>query len=124
MFESLSRISFDVSGHPVCSWHLPEEPAVRLSLLAPLLLASVALAQPPAAPAPRPINPYARGQAMLDAYLKDQVKRIEADCLNDLATKEAWEAKRPELRKQFLDMMGLHPLPPRTDLKATVTGTT
>jgi dienelactone hydrolase len=60
---------------------------------------------------------------MLDAYLRDQVKRIEADCLADLTTKEAWEKTRPELRRQFLDMMGLWPLPPKTDLKVTVTGT-
>jgi dienelactone hydrolase len=60
---------------------------------------------------------------MLDAYLKDQVKQIEAACLTDLSTREAWEKKRPELRRQFLDMMGLDPLPPKTDLKATVTGT-
>jgi dienelactone hydrolase len=95
---------------------------VRLSLAAVLLAASVAFAQPPRAPAPRPVNPYARGQAILDAYLKDQVRRIESNCLADLTTKEAWEKKRPELKRQFLDMMGLDPLPPKTDLKATITG--
>jgi hypothetical protein len=96
---------------------------VRPSFIALLLAASAALAQPPVAPAPRAINPYARGEKILDAYLKDQVKRIEADCLADLTTREAWEKRRPELRRQFLDMMGLDPLPPKTDLKATVTGT-
>ncbi len=96
---------------------------MRLSLAVLLLVASAALAQPPIAPAPRVFNPYARGEKMLDAYLKDQVKRIADDCLSDLTTKEAWEKKRPELRKQFLDMMGLWPLPPKTDLKATVVGT-
>jgi dienelactone hydrolase len=95
---------------------------VRLSLAAVLLLASVAVAQKPAAPAPRTVNPYDRGQKMLDAYLKDQVSRIEAQCLTDLTTKEAWEKKRPGLRRQFLDMMGLDPLPAKTDLKATITG--
>src|SRR5262252_2947282 len=88
-----------------------------------MLVASVAFAQPPTAPAPRSFSPYARGEKMLDAYLKDQVKGIASDCLADLTTKEAWEKRRPELRQQFLDMMGLWPLPPKTDLKATVVGT-
>jgi dienelactone hydrolase len=96
---------------------------VRFSLPALLLVASVAGAQPMLAPAPRPFNPYARGEKMLDAYLKDQVKRIDANCLTDLTTKAEWEKRRPELRRQFLEMMGLWPLPPKTDLKATVVGT-
>jgi dienelactone hydrolase len=97
---------------------------VRLSLLALLAASAVGVAQPPElGPRPRPFSPYARGEKMLDAYLRDQVKRIDAERLNDLTTKEAWEKKRPELRRQFLDMMGLWPLPPKTDLKATVTGT-
>jgi dienelactone hydrolase len=96
---------------------------VRLTLVAVLLLASFGFAQKPVAPGPRAVNPLERGEKMLDAYLKDQVERIEGNCLTDLSTKEAWEKKRPELLRQFLDMMGLDPLPTRTDLKAVVTGT-
>jgi hypothetical protein len=108
---------------------------VRLSLLTLLLIASAALAQAPksnlgkqAKTQPKTNPPgspavYARGEKMIDAYFRDRVKRIAADCLADLTTKEAWEKKRPALREQFFDMMGLSPLPPRTDLKATVTGT-
>jgi dienelactone hydrolase len=100
-----------------------EEPTVRFSIPALVLGVSVAVAQPPVAPAPHQFRPYARGETMLDAYLKDQVKRIEANCLADLTTQADWEKRRPELRRQFLDMMGLWPLPPKTDLKATVVGT-
>jgi dienelactone hydrolase len=70
----------------------------------------------------KPKPDYSRGQKLVDAYFKAQVKEIAAACLTDLTTKEAWEKRRPELRRQFLDMMGLWPLPPRTDLQATVTG--
>lgn len=78
----------------------------------------------PGADAPTSPKPdYSRGRKQLDAYFRHQVKQIEAGCLTDLTTKEAWEKKRPELRQQFLDMMGLWPLPPKTDLKATITGT-
>src|SRR5262249_44021104 len=67
---------------------------------------------------------YARGEKLLDDYLRHQVKQIEDSCLTDLTTKEEWEKRRPELRRQFFDMMGLWPLPKKTDLKATVTGKT
>ena len=63
------------------------------------------------------------GRAMIDAYFARQVKQISDNCLANLSTKEDWEKNRPELRRQFLEMMGLWPLPERTDLKATVTGT-
>jgi dienelactone hydrolase len=43
-------------------------------------------------------------------------------CLADVKTLEDWQRQRPELRRQFLEMMGLWPLPPRTDLKPVITG--
>ncbi|HEV3146536.1 MAG TPA: prolyl oligopeptidase family serine peptidase [Gemmataceae bacterium] len=78
------------------------------------------LAGPSAAAEPQP--DYTRGQKMLDAYFRRRVKQISDDCLKDINTKEEWEKRRPEYRRQFLDMIGLWPLPPRTDLKATITG--
>ncbi|MBN9120986.1 MAG: prolyl oligopeptidase family serine peptidase [Planctomycetes bacterium] len=66
---------------------------------------------------------HARGAALLDAYLKDQVKRVEDACLTDLTTRADWEKRRPVLRQQFFEMMGLWPLPQKSDLKATTTGT-
>ena len=60
---------------------------------------------------------------MIDHYFQMQVKQISDACLNDLTTKENWEKKRPEMRRQFLEMMGLWPLPEKTDLKATITST-
>jgi dienelactone hydrolase len=95
---------------------------MRLALLA-LLVALPVSAEPPVAPPPHPFSPYARGEKALDAYLREQVKRIENDCLTNLTTKADWEKRRPELRQQFLDMMGLWPLPPKTSLKPTVVGT-
>src|SRR5262245_47216257 len=38
-------------------------------------------------------------------------------------TKAEWEKVRPQLKREFLDMVGLSPLPEKTPLKATVTGT-
>jgi hypothetical protein len=64
----------------------------------------------------------ARGDRMRDAYFRQQVKRIADADLAGISTRADWEKKRPEYRRQFLDMLGLSPLPPRTDLHATVTG--
>ncbi len=97
---------------------------MRFSLLALLILGSPALAQQLVpAPPPHSVNPYSRGEQLLDAYLKDQVKRIAGDCLTHLTTREAWERERPELRRQFFEMMGLRPLPAKTHLQAVTTGT-
>src|SRR5260221_2729234 len=62
------------------------------------------------------------GQRMLDAYFRDQVRQISSACLADIKSRSDWEAKRPELRRQFLEMMGLWPLPARTALSPVITG--
>ncbi|HEX4608977.1 MAG TPA: prolyl oligopeptidase family serine peptidase, partial [Urbifossiella sp.] len=91
----------------------------RLSLAA---LTSLLLAAP--TPAQEPGPDYARNRKQLDAYFRAQVREINDLCLADLTTKDDWVKRRPELRQQFLDMMGLWPLPPRTDLKPVITATT
>jgi len=84
--------------------------------VAPFLLALLA--------SPAFAEDYSRGQKLMRDYFQDQVSQIEANCLTHLTTKAAWEKERVERRQQFFDMMGLWPLPPRTDLKAKITGTT
>jgi dienelactone hydrolase len=63
-----------------------------------------------------------RGDQMLEAYFRQQTKQIADACLRDIKSRADWEKKRPELRRQFLEMMGLWPLPPRTDLRPVITG--
>ena len=79
------------------------------------------------APAQRPKPPaskvYPRGQYVVDHFFAEQVKQVSDACLTNLTTRAAWEKERPERRRQFFEMMGLWPLPAKTDLKATVTGT-
>ena len=85
----------------------------RLALL--LLAALPGLAADPPKPLP--------GEAMIEKYLRAKVEGIAADPLKGVTTKAEWEKRRPELRKQFLGMMGLEPLPEPTKLNATITGT-
>jgi hypothetical protein len=66
---------------------------------------------------------FARGQRLVESQLRQEVQQLTDSCLADIHSREDWERKRPELRRQFLEMMGLWPLPPRTDLKPVITGT-
>jgi hypothetical protein len=72
--------------------------------------------------AAEPMADTSRGDKMLEEYFKREAQVVADGCLADVMTKADWEKQRPELRWQFLDMIGLWPLPPRTDLKPVVTG--
>jgi dienelactone hydrolase len=85
----------------------------------PLLL----LAMSPAADPPKSPTDTAKGDEAIHEYLAAEVKRLSDRFMDGAKTKAEWEAKRPKLKEQFLDMLGLWPLPERTPLKATVTGT-
>lgn len=74
-----------------------------------------------AAAADKPAEPT-RGDRMIAAYFETETKRIAEKSLADVRSKDDWLARRGEARRQLLEMLGLDPLPERTDLKATVTG--
>ncbi len=63
-----------------------------------------------------------RGEAIIENYFRKQAALISASCLKEYRTKAEWEKARPELRRQLLEMLGLDPLPARTDLKPVITG--
>lgn len=56
----------------------------------------------------------------------NQLKRLAAEmtakCLDDIRSLDDWKKRKPELRRQLLNMLGLDPLPKRTALKAQITG--
>lgn len=57
------------------------------------------------------------------AWLTDRAKALEKDFLPSVKTSADFEKLRPTLHQQFLDMLGLWPLPEKTPLKAALTGT-
>ncbi len=63
------------------------------------------------------------GDAMIQAYLKAKAIELDAKFGDDAESLEVWRSDRERLRGEYLDMLGLSPLPERGDLKATVTGT-
>jgi cephalosporin-C deacetylase-like acetyl esterase len=56
-------------------------------------------------------------------FLRRTTQRIADACLADVKTLDDWKRLRPKLREQLFEMLGLQPLPERTPLHATVTGT-
>jgi cephalosporin-C deacetylase-like acetyl esterase len=78
-------------------------------------------AAPPASPVAAS-NATERGDRMIAAYFEAETKRLEDACLADVKTLLDWNAGRAARRAELLEMLGLDPLPEKTDLKATVTG--
>src|SRR5262245_17884739 len=62
------------------------------------------------------------GDVMLENYLRSEVAMISERCLSDIKTRDDWEAKRGEYRRQLQDMLGLLPWPERGELHATIAG--
>jgi acetyl esterase/lipase len=58
----------------------------------------------------------------LDAYFRAQTDAIGSRCLADVRSLEDWQARRGEYRRQLQEMLGLWPLPERTDLQPVITG--
>src|SRR5436190_8973919 len=73
-----------------------------------------------AADAPNPKSSEA--DAMMNSFLKREAMRMDAEFLAGITSREQWEARRPELHQQYMEMLGLWPLPEKTPLDAQVTG--
>src|SRR4051812_49330145 len=58
----------------------------------------------------------------LQSYFAAKARKIATDSLRGIDTLDQWEAARPKYRAQLFEMLGLYPLPPKTDLHATITG--
>jgi dienelactone hydrolase len=69
---------------------------------------------------PMPTTP---GDAMIESHLILETRELNRRFLNGARSKGEWESQRELLKRQFFEMLGLWPLPERTALKATVTGT-
>lgn len=63
------------------------------------------------------------GAGLLRAFFEDELRTIRDRSPVRVGTLEAWNERRPELRRQLREMLGLWPEPPRTPLMTTVTAT-
>jgi dienelactone hydrolase len=80
-----------------------------------LVLVLGTFAQAPAQPKP--------GDVMIEKYLAAKTDELSKRVLDGATTRAEWEQRLPRLRREYFDMLGLWPLPEKTPLKATVTGT-
>ena len=76
----------------------------------------------PLAAADKQANTASVQEQALSAYFEQQVTAIEGQLEREVQTKEDWLAKKDEYRRQLAEMLGLDPMPPRTDLKPVITG--
>ena len=74
--------------------------------------------------AEQPLVNTERGDEMIAEYFQAETEKLRENCLVDTKTLEDWTKNRETYRQQLLEMLGLSPLPSRTDLKATITGNT
>jgi dienelactone hydrolase len=86
----------------------------------PTLFLTASLMSPAADPDPDAVK---RADEAIHKYLAAEAAKLSQKFMDGAKTKCEWEAKRPRLKQEFLDMLGLWPLPEKTPLKTTVTGT-
>src|SRR5688572_5528813 len=91
------------------------------SLLFVCLAWSAGLAQE-APKAEQPKLDTSRGDKMIAEYFRLETEKLQRNCLAEIETLDDWNAKKGEYRRQLLEMLGLDPLPEKTDLKPVVTG--
>ena len=59
---------------------------------------------------------------MFADYFRAETTRLAEASLAEIRTLDDWKSRRATYREQLLEMLGLSPLPERTDLKPVVTG--
>jgi dienelactone hydrolase len=63
------------------------------------------------------------GDLMIEKYLAAETDKLSKKFMDGARTLQEWQAKRPRLYQEYMDMLGLWPLPEKTPLKVTFTGT-
>jgi hypothetical protein len=63
------------------------------------------------------------GDRMIQEYLARQAEKLEGSWLEGVKSRADWEKLRPKYVEEYFYMLGLSPLPAKTPLEATVTGT-
>ena len=60
---------------------------------------------------------------MVNAFLKQEAARLDSKFLEGITNRQQWEARRAQLHQEYMEMLGLWPMPERTPLNAQVTDT-
>ncbi|MGI8601723.1 MAG: prolyl oligopeptidase family serine peptidase [Verrucomicrobiales bacterium] len=92
-------------------------PPKALLFFAPLFFAATACGADWSLPS------QAAPDKMLREYFDRRVSEIESKSAVTVKAPEEWPPFRERLRREFKEMLGLEPEPPRTDLRPVITGT-
>src|SRR6516162_4041194 len=63
------------------------------------------------------------GDALIERFLAADEERLSKRFMDGVTKLEDWEQRKPRLKQEYLEMLGLWPLPEKTPLNAKVTGT-
>src|ERR1700677_4368957 len=63
------------------------------------------------------------GDEMIYKYLCAETDKLSGKFLGGAKSIDEWKQNRPRHHQEYMDMLGLWPIPEKTPLKATVTGT-
>lgn len=89
---------------------------LMLATLVGVVAATGAFAQDKDKPKPLP------GDEMIYKYLCAETDKLSKKFMDGAKTLDEWQEKLPRLKREYMDMLGLWPIPEKTPLKATVTG--
>ena len=89
-----------------------------LSLLVPSLVCGGAMAQPYADP-----DRGEPGDIKIQRYLQREAEHIHGEFLQGVTSLAHWQELHDPRKQEYFHMLGLWPLPEKTPLEATVTGT-
>jgi dienelactone hydrolase len=62
------------------------------------------------------------GDEMIEKYLAAEADKLSKKFMDGAKSLDEWQKIRPRLYQEYMDMLGLWPIPEKTPLKATVTG--
>jgi len=62
------------------------------------------------------------GDRMLTEYFASETAALASRCLTNVQSREDWDRLKPIYRAELFEMLGLDPLPERSELKPVVTG--
>src|SRR5262245_25014140 len=91
-------------------------PTLHPILVAAVLSQGLVVGSPAATPDPDP-------HRMMSLFLGQEARRLDSQFLQGITNWTQWEAQRPARHREYLEMLGLWPLPERTPLLPKVTGT-
>jgi hypothetical protein len=96
---------------------------MRSVVQAIVLTLAVAAVSPAQSPKPKLTDRQQKATDDIHLFLRRATMQLAGDDLAGIKTLDDWQSRRPQLRQQLFEMLGLSPLPEKTDLKPTVTGT-